>query len=264
MSWATLSFFFFILALLHNIHHTFPQVQLPYTKRQTQNKCYYAYEHCFWSRGTNCSQNQSTLCSQGPTISINSLSKNIYWAAMFCQILRRPYKIKHEQGIWLALFMPHPLIQRTMDFKNLEKKILESSKIKTWICLCSNYLHAIYIVFTTIYIAFTLLKYSAYGKEYTHEKAQRDDFDTPNKIKYGWSISRMGVCNQSISSVAQSCPTLCDPMNHSTPGLPVHHQLPESTQTHVHWVGDAIQPSHPLSSSSPPALKLSQHQGLFK
>ena len=67
-----------------------------------------------------------------------------------------------------------------------------------------------------------------------------------------------------FSSVAQSCPTLCDPMNRSTPGLPVHHQLPESTQTHVHWVSDAIQPSHPLSSPSPPALNLSQHQGLFK
>ena len=67
-----------------------------------------------------------------------------------------------------------------------------------------------------------------------------------------------------FSSVAQSCPTLCDPMNHSTPGLPVHHQLLESTQTHVHCVGDAIQPSHPLSSLSPPALNLSQHQGLLK
>ena len=65
-----------------------------------------------------------------------------------------------------------------------------------------------------------------------------------------------------FSSVTQWCPTLCDPMNHSTPGLPVHRQLPESTQTHVHWVGDAIQPSHPLSSPSPPALNLSQH--LFK
>ena len=53
-------------------------------------------------------------------------------------------------------------------------------------------------------------------------------------------------------------------MNHSTPGLPIHHQLPESTQTHVHWVGDAIQPSHPLSSSSPPALNLSRNQGLFE
>ena len=67
-----------------------------------------------------------------------------------------------------------------------------------------------------------------------------------------------------FSSVAQSCLTLCDPMNRSTPGLPVHHQLPEFTQTHVHWVGDAIQPSHPLSFPSPPALNLSQHQGLFK
>ena len=67
-----------------------------------------------------------------------------------------------------------------------------------------------------------------------------------------------------FSSVAQSCPTLCNPMNRSTPGLPVHHQHLESTQTHVHWVGDAIQPSHPLSSPSPPALSLSQHWGLFQ
>ena len=67
-----------------------------------------------------------------------------------------------------------------------------------------------------------------------------------------------------FSSVAQPCPTLCNPMDHSTPGLPVHRQLPEFTQTHVHWVGDAIQPSHPLSSPFPPALNLSQHQGLFK
>ena len=67
-----------------------------------------------------------------------------------------------------------------------------------------------------------------------------------------------------FSSVAQSCPTLCDPMDGSTPGLPVHHQLPEFTQTHVHWVSDAIQPSHLLLSPSPPAFNLSQHQGLFK
>ena len=67
-----------------------------------------------------------------------------------------------------------------------------------------------------------------------------------------------------FSSVAQSCLTLCDPMNHSTPGLPVHHQLPEFTQTHVLQVGDAIQPSYPLLSPSPPALNLSQHLGLFK
>ena len=70
--------------------------------------------------------------------------------------------------------------------------------------------------------------------------------------------------NIQFSSVAQSSLTLCDPMYHSTPGLPVHYQLPESTQTHVLWVSDAIQLSHPLSSPSPPALNLSQHQGLYK
>ena len=66
----------------------------------------------------------------------------------------------------------------------------------------------------------------------------------------------------SVSPVAQLCLTLCDPMNRTTPGLPVHHQLLEFTQTHVHQVGDAIQPSHPLSSPSPPAPNPSQHQGL--
>ena len=74
----------------------------------------------------------------------------------------------------------------------------------------------------------------------------------------------MNQLSVQFSSVTQSCLTLCDPMNCSTPGLPVHHQLPEFTQTHVHWVGDAIQPSHPLSSPSPPALNLSQHERLFK
>ena len=67
-----------------------------------------------------------------------------------------------------------------------------------------------------------------------------------------------------FSSVTQSCPIFCDPLNCSTLGLPVHHQLLEFTQTHVHRVGDAIQPSHPLSSPSPPAPNLSQHQGLFQ
>ena len=67
-----------------------------------------------------------------------------------------------------------------------------------------------------------------------------------------------------FSSVAQSCLILCDPMNCSTLGLPVHHQLLEFTQTHVHWVSDTIQPSHPLSSPPPPAFNLSQHQGLFQ
>ena len=67
-----------------------------------------------------------------------------------------------------------------------------------------------------------------------------------------------------FSSVTQSCPTLCNPMDCSTPGFPVHHQLPDLAQTHAHWVGDAIQLSHSLSSPPPPAFNLSQHQGLFK
>ena len=74
------------------------------------------------------------------------------------------------------------------------------------------------------------------------------------------ALSLRGGC----FSVVQLCPTLCDPMDLSTPGLPVHHKLPEFTQTHVHRVGDAIQPSHPLSSPSPPAPNPSQHQGLFQ
>ena len=97
----------------------------------------------------------------------------------------------------------------------------------------------------------------------------------------GGSVSKKSACNagdlgsipgsgispregNQFSSVAQSCPTLCDPMNCSTTGLPVHQQLPEFTQTHVHRVSDAIQPSHPLSSPSPPAPNPSQHQSLFQ
>ena len=77
-------------------------------------------------------------------------------------------------------------------------------------------------------------------------------------------ISLPYMVSVQFSSVAQSCPTLCDPINRSTPGLPVHHQLPEFTQIHIHWVSDAIQPSHPLSSPSPPAPNPSQRQSLFQ
>ena len=72
------------------------------------------------------------------------------------------------------------------------------------------------------------------------------------------------ISSVQFSSVTQLCPTLCNPMNHSMPGLPVYHQLPEFTQTHVHRVSDAIQPSHPLSSPSPTALNPSQHQSHFQ
>ena len=79
-----------------------------------------------------------------------------------------------------------------------------------------------------------------------------------------YKIACLHILSVQFSSITQSCPTLCDPMDCSTPGLLVHHQLPEFTQTHVHRVSHAIQPSHPLLSASPPALNLSQHQGFFK
>ena len=88
----------------------------------------------------------------------------------------------------------------------------------------------------------------------------QDPWNTNHEI---FLVSPLEIVVQ-FSSVAQSCPTLCDPMNRSTPGLPVHHQLLEFTQTHVHRVSDAIQPSHPLSSPSPPAPNPSQHQSLFQ
>ena len=96
----------------------------------------------------------------------------------------------------------------------------------------------------------------------------RLDFSLDLLEVFRWEKSCHASCfkpiSQSVSSVPQSCPTLCTPMNRSTPGLPVHHQLLEFTQTHVHRVSDAIQPSHPLSSPSPPAPSPSQHQGLFQ
>ena len=72
------------------------------------------------------------------------------------------------------------------------------------------------------------------------------------------------VAGNVLSSITQLCLTLCDPMDCSTPGFPAHHELPELTQTHLHWVSDTIQPSHPLFSPAPPTFSISQHQGLFK
>ena len=92
-------------------------------------------------------------------------------------------------------------------------------------------------------------------------------FSEPRRVAGTGATARTWRCSEpsvQLSSVAQSCPILCNPMNRSTPGLPVHHQLPEFTQTHAHRVSDAIQPSHPLSSPSPPAPNPSQYQGLFQ
>ena len=93
-----------------------------------------------------------------------------------------------------------------------------------------------------------------------HRKGRR----TRDQIANIYWIMEKAIRSHQIRSVAQSCTTLCDPMNCSMPGLPVHHQLPEFTQTHVHQVSDAIQPSHPLLSPSPLASNPSQHQSLFQ
>ena len=107
------------------------------------------------------------------------------------------------------------------------------------------------------WVAISFCRESSRPRDWTHLPALAGRFFTtkpPGKPEVLYQFS----------SVAQSCPTFCDPMDRSTPVLPVNHQLLEFTQTHIHWVSDAIQPSHPLSSPSPPALNLSQHQGLFK
>ena len=99
----------------------------------------------------------------------------------------------------------------------------------------------------------------------TKEDAGRTKFSLINKTSFlKGPLQLLYSLSVQFSSVAQSCPTLCNPMDCSTPGLPVHHQLPELAQAHVHQVGDAIQPSHLLSSPSPPAFNPSQHQGLFQ
>ena len=110
--------------------------------------------------------------------------------------------------------------------------------------------------------------YSAIKKSYELKTCSNVDklwryFAKVKEARHKWSYIIWLHIYEMFSSVTQLCLTLCDPVNRSTPGLPVHHQLPEFTQTHAHRVGDAIQPSHPLSSPSPPAPHPSRHQGLF-
>ena len=111
-------------------------------------------------------------------------------------------------------------------------------------------------------------------QEYTEELYKKDLNDLnhngvithldPDILECEVKCALESISSVQFSSVTQSCLTLCDPMNHSTPGLPVHHQLPEFTQTHIHRVSDAIRPSHPRSSPSPPAPNPSQQQSLFQ
>ena len=106
-------------------------------------------------------------------------------------------------------------------------------------------------------------KKSKYLRTLIHGVMENDVMFLRDQIQCS-STSQKHAMHKGFSSATQSCPTRCNPMNCSMPGLPVYHKLPEFTQTHVHGVGDAIQPSHPLSSPSPPAPNSSQHQGLFQ
>ena len=132
------------------------------------------------------------------------------------------------------------------------------SKFKYLSIKCSPPLSTFFLVFLFFCFFFFLVNSIHFNWVFTGTMAvQRLCFPA------SFATKQLSSYVSSIQSL-QSCPTLCDPMECSTPGLPVHHQLPEFIQTHVHRVSDAIQPSHPLSSPSLPALNLSQHQGLFK
>ena len=152
-----------------------------------------------------------------------------------------------------------------------KKKIMASGPITSWQTDGETVEKVTYFIFLVSKITVDsdcnheikrcLLLRRSYDQPRQHVKKQKHYF--ANKVRVVKAMV-FPISSVQFSSVAQSCPTLCDPMNRSTPGLPVHHQLLEFTQTHVHRVGDAIQPSHPLSSPSPPASNPFQHQGLFQ
>ena len=110
----------------------------------------------------------------------------------------------------------------------------------------------------------SLEKSTEKGRTYPYLQRNLEKSQLFNLLSWKLSSPRALSTGTDLSSVAQSCLTLWDPMDCSMPSFPVHHQLPEHAQIHVHWVGDAIQPSHPLSSPSSPAFNLSHHQGLFQ
>ena len=111
---------------------------------------------------------------------------------------------------------------------------------------------------------FNITVIQVYAPTSNAEEAERFYEDLPDLLELTPKKDVLFIIEVQFSSFIQLCPTLCKPMECSRPGFPVHHQLPEFTQTQVQWVDDAIQPFHLLSSPSPPALNLSQHQGLFQ
>ena len=138
-----------------------------------------------------------------------------------------------------------------------------SVHFKSKVVLCTGMYNFNILEASSVIFAFYLSNCSVYENIIFPPLYTPHSLINPWQFCYAITLEAM-LCSVQFSSVAQLCTTLCNPMNRSTPGLPVHHQLPEFTQTHVHRVSDAIQPSHPLSSPSLPAPNPSQHQSLFQ
>ena len=173
-----------------------------------------------------------------------------------------------RRGTWVTPFETHRRfcsVKRYRGLPPLSRAVLRHYHVPT---LCDpmaysppgSSVHGILQARILEWVAISFSRGSSWPSSQTQSPALQAD----SLLTELWGILQARILEWvQFSSVAQSCPTLCDPMNRSTPGLPVHHQLPEFTQTHVHLVSDAIQPSHPLSSPSPPALYLSQHIRVF-
>ena len=133
---------------------------------------------------------------------------------------------------------------------------------------CLNRIQTVYniiaLAWLLIRISFEILRQNLDQLSLTLQRSYADWFHWLKSLFLIIPAHKQAFSSVQFSAVTQLCPTLCDPMNCSTPGLPVHHQLPKFTQTHVHRVSDAIQPSHPLSSPSPPAHNPSRYQCLFQ
>ena len=183
------------------------------------------------------------LCMIIITTAMKSKSKN-----QFQHGVRTDSSLKHSE--WLS-------------------KVIATGKILWWIYLISHRKPNPYYYMWNLKKKKVQMNLSTKQKQSYWCRKQTYSYQGIKRGGINWRIgidiyTLLYITSGQFSSVTQSCQTLCDPVNRSTPGLPVHHQPPEFTQTHVHRVGDAIQPSHPLLSPSPPAPNPSQHQGLFK
>ena len=173
----------------------------------------------------------------------------ILWKASTCK--ERHRTMAHDSALLHSLFLTSSL----------------SSELPCTPNVCDN---PLYLVKEQSHCKLTVLRLSNLLFSTHHTLLFSNLLKTPSSLDHPISPYPSTLCwlhfalPVQFSSVAQLYPTLCNPMDCSMPGLPVHYQLPEFTQTHVHWIGDAIQPSHPLSSPSPPTFNLSQHQGLFR